>query len=138
MIATKLYRTGSKLHRWGVPGAAPFFKGLIRFICNCAIDPRTKIGEGSFFAYGGIAVVIHRDCKIGKNVTISQCVTIGGRSGIQGLPEIGNNVYIGAGAIILGDIKINDGAIIGAGAVVLSNVGKNDVFVGVPAQKIHK
>lgn len=80
--------------------------------------------------------MLHRDCRIGESVTISQCVTIGGRSGIKGVPRIGNNVYIGAGAIILGDITINDDAIIGAGAVVLSDVGKNEVWAGVPAKKV--
>lgn len=136
MIATQLYRIGNKLHRFGIPGAAILFKALIRLICNCAIDPRTQIGEGSFFAYGGIAVVIHKNCKIGKNVTISQCVTIGGRSGSIGVPRIGDNVYIGAGAIILGNISIADNATIGAGAVVIKDVGQSESWAGVPACKI--
>lgn len=136
MIATQLYRIGNKLHRLGVPGAAVLFKLLIRMICNCAIDPRTSIGEGSFFAYGGIAVVLHKDCRIGKNVTISQCVTIGGRSGIAKVPILEDDVYVGAGAIVLGNITVGKGAIIGAGAVVLSNVGPGEVWVGVPACKI--
>lgn len=136
MIATKLYRIGNKLHRLGIPGAAIFFKGLIRLICNCAIDPRTKIGDGSFFAYGGVAVVIHKNCTIGKNVTISQCVTIGGKSGIPNVPRIGNDIYIGAGAIILGDIEIGDGSTIGAGSVVMSSIGENEVWAGVPARRI--
>jgi serine O-acetyltransferase len=136
MIATQLYRLGRKLHCWGVPGAAFVFKILIRMICNCAIDPRTEIGEGSFFAYGGIAVVIHRKSKIGKSVTISQSVTIGGRSGHVGLPRIGDNVYIGAGAIVLGDISVGDSAVIGAGAVVLDSIGSHEVWAGVPACKI--
>ena len=33
-------------------------------------------------------------------------------------PRLGNNVYIGAGAIVIGDITIGDNVIIGAGAVV--------------------
>lgn len=136
MIATQLYRIGNKLHVLGIPGAAIFFKFLIRLICNCAIDPKTTIGSGSFFAYGGIAVVIHKNCIIGKNVTISQCVTIGGKSGIEAVPTIGDNIHIGAGAIILGDIIIGSGASIGAGSVVLSHVGENEVWAGVPAKKI--
>ncbi|WP_108219272.1 serine O-acetyltransferase [Pseudomonas sp. GV085] len=138
MIATQLYRIGNKLHHKGVPGAALFFKMLIRLICNCAIDPRTTIGKGSFFAYGGVAVVIHRNCIIGRNVTISQCVTIGGKSGIADVPIIGNNIYIGAGAIILGNVTIADGATIGAGAVVLNDVGEKEIWAGVPACKINR
>lgn len=138
MIATQLYRVGNKLHTLGVPGAALLFKILIRLVCNCAIDPKTSIGKGSFFAYGGIAVVIHKNCIIGKNVTISQCVTIGGKSGSANVPILGNNIHIGAGAIILGDITIGDGAVIGAGAVVLSNIGEKEIWAGVPACKIKR
>lgn len=136
MSATFLYLTGRKLHKLGIPGAAILFKILIRLVCKCAIDPRTSIGEGINFAYGGIAVVVHKRCKIGKNVTISQCVTIGGRSGHTELPVIGNNVYLGAGSIILGNIKIGDGAIICAGSVVIENVGEGETWAGVPARKL--
>jgi len=136
MIATQLYRIGNHLHQIGIPGAALVFKALIRLICNCAIDPRTSIGKGSYFAYGGIAVVVHKDAVIGKNVTISQCVTIGGGASTPGVPTIGDQAYIGAGSIVLGGITIGDGAVIGAGAVVLSNVGNNEVWAGVPARKV--
>ncbi|KJZ27708.1 serine O-acetyltransferase [Pseudoalteromonas fuliginea] len=137
MSVTKLYRIGNYLHKRNIPGAAFLFKLLIRVVFNCAVDPRTKIGKGSFFAYGGIAVVIHRLAVIGDNVTISQCVTIGGRSKISRLPTVGNNVYIGAGAIILGDISIGDNAVIGAGSVLIDNVAIGEVWAGVPARKIN-
>lgn len=140
MLATELYRVGNVLQKAGVPFSAVIFKGLIRLISNCAIDPRTEIGAGSFFAYGGIGVVVHRNCIIGKNVTISQNVTIGMQvaSSIseKGLPQIGDDVYIGAGAIVLGNIVVGRGAVIGAGSVVLSSIGEKEVWAGVPAKKI--
>ena len=138
MSVNFFYSFGNKLHRLGIPGAALLFKFFIRVICRCAVDPRTPIGEGSFFAYGGIAVVLHRKCIIGKNVTISQCVTVGGRAGHSRLPEIGDNVYLGAGAVILGDIKIGNNATIGAGSVVIHNVGEGETWAGVPARKLEK
>ncbi len=88
-----------------------------------------------FFAYGGIGVVVHNRCVIGENVTISQCVTIGGRSGHRNVPKIDDNVYIGAGAIIIGDIEIGEGAIIGAGSVVIKDIGIGETWAGVPAKK---
>jgi acetyltransferase-like isoleucine patch superfamily enzyme len=50
--------------------------------------------------------------------------------------EIGNDVWIGAGAIIRSGVKIGDGAIIGAGAVVVRNVPPYAVVGGVPAKVI--
>lgn len=131
-----LYRCGSILHKWKIPGGVFFFKALIRLLCNSAVDPRTHIGKGTLFAYGGIAVVIHRHARIGSNVVISQCVTIGGRSGHDKLPVIEDNVYIGAGAIIIGPVNIGHGSIIGAGSVVIDNVESGEVWAGVPAKKI--
>ena len=49
---------------------------------------------------------------------------------------IGNDVWIGNGAIILGNIKIGDGAVIGAGAVVTRNIPSYAVVGGVPAKII--
>lgn len=136
MSVTKLYRVGNWLHRHHVPLSALIFKALIRLIFNCAVDPRTQIGKGSFFAYGGIAVVVHKNAVIGENVTISQSVTIGGRSGFKDLPVIGDGVYIGAGAMVLGNVTIGNNATIGAGAVVLKDVAIGEVCAGVPAKPI--
>ena len=46
---------------------------------------------------------------------------------------IGNDVWIGAGAIVKGGVTIGDGAIIGAGAVVTKNVPPYAIMTGVPA-----
>ena len=48
--------------------------------------------------------------------------------------NIGDNVWIGTGAIILPGISIGDGAIIGSGAVVTKDVAANDIVVGIPAR----
>ncbi len=49
---------------------------------------------------------------------------------------IGNNVFLGAGAIILPGIKVGDGAIIGAGAIVTKDVKSNTIVAGNPAKFI--
>lgn len=50
--------------------------------------------------------------------------------------RIGNNVWIGAGAIILPDVTIGEGAVVGAGAVVTRDLAPYEVHVGVPAKSI--
>jgi serine O-acetyltransferase len=95
-----------------------------------------KIGKGTSFAYGGIAVVIHKRAVIGDNVMIGQCVTIGGRSKKINVPIIRSNIYIGAGSRILGDVIIGNNVIIGANSVVINNVPDNSVVAGIPAKII--
>jgi maltose O-acetyltransferase len=46
---------------------------------------------------------------------------------------IGNNVWIGAGAIILKGVTIGDGAVVAAGAVVTKDVAGGTIVAGVPA-----
>lgn len=52
----------------------------------------------------------------------------------KGNVEIGNDVWIGDGAIILSGVKIGDGAIIGAKAVVVKDVEPYSIIVGNPAK----
>lgn len=49
---------------------------------------------------------------------------------------IGNDVWIGNGAIILRGIKVGDGAVIGAGAVVTKDVEPYTIVAGCPAKPI--
>lgn len=50
--------------------------------------------------------------------------------------RIGNNVFIGAGAIILPGVTIGDNVVIGAGSVVSQDIPDNSVAVGNPARVV--
>jgi serine O-acetyltransferase len=92
------------------------------------ISYRTQIGKGLYIGHFG-GIVIHGDAIIGENCNLSQGVTIGilNRGKNQGVPKIGNRVFMGPGAVILGGITIGDGALIGANAVVTFDVPDNGV-----------
>lgn len=49
---------------------------------------------------------------------------------------IGNDVWVGAGAIILRGVQVGDGAVIGSGAVVTKDVAPYSIVAGVPAKEI--
>lgn len=69
--------------------------------------------------------------KIGKDFKTKHNVTIGNNRG--GIPTIGDNVFVGAGAVVVGKIKIGNNVQIGANAVVTKDVPDNAVVVGNPA-----
>jgi acetyltransferase-like isoleucine patch superfamily enzyme len=52
--------------------------------------------------------------------------------------EIGNDVWIAAGATILSGVTIGDGAVVGAGAVVSRDVRPYSVVAGNPAREVRR
>lgn len=60
------------------------------------------------------------------------------RDRIVGNVIIGNDVWIGTGAIILKDVNIGDGAVVGAGSVVTKSVPSYAIVAGNPARVIGK
>ncbi|MBS1606937.1 MAG: acyltransferase [Bacteroidetes bacterium] len=49
---------------------------------------------------------------------------------------IGNDVWVGYGAIIMSGVHIRDGAIIAAGSVVTKDVEPYSIYAGCPAKKV--
>jgi len=131
-----LYRVGNWAYRHKITLIPKLLNLFIRLVHNCAIYSETYIGAGTTFGYGGIAVVIHKRVRIGKNCVIGSNVTIGGRSKSLNVPVIGDDVYIATGAKILGPVKIGNNVVVGANAVVINDVPDNCVVAGVPAKII--
>lgn len=106
------------------------------------IYAKATIGENTFFYHHGLGCVIHENSIIGDNCLIFQNVTIGsawkkGKCESEA-PVIGDNVFIGAGAVILGNIHIGNNVTIGANAVILQDIPDNVVVVGVPGRIVRK
>ena len=104
---------------------------------------------------------IETNCVIGDNVIIANHVGIVGRydhnyqqigvpvrlasqirdkdyswKGKNEVTYIGNDVWIGFGAIIMSGVHIADGSIIAAGSVVTHDTEPYSIYAGVPAKKI--
>lgn len=123
-----LYKLGNFFFRKKIPFLPKVFDILIRIINNSAVFSQTSIGKGTVFAYGGIALVIHKRAVIGKTCIIGSCVTIGGKSKSIGVPVIGDNCVIGANAVVVKDIPDNC-LVAGIPAKVLkTNINPKDYY----------
>lgn len=100
------------------------------------ISDRAVIGPGLFLMHRhGIIIgpcVIGRNCLIHQNVTIGQRVA----AGDQAVPHIGNDVWIGPGAVISGGIRIGDGSTISAGTVLSKDVAPKSLVAGNPGRVV--
>lgn len=93
----------------------------------------TQVGPGLLIGHAG-GIVVNAAVTIGANCNLSHNVTIGvSRGRNAGTPVIGDEVYIGPGAVLIGNIRVGDGAAIGANAVVVKDVPAGHTAVGNPA-----
>lgn len=104
---------------------------ISRHITGIEIHPGAKIGKGCFIDHG-MGTVIGETAEIGDNVTLHQCVTLGGtgKEKEKRHPTIGNNVSISAGAMLFGSFTVGDNSTIGGCAVVIKDVPPNTTVVG--------
>jgi serine O-acetyltransferase len=109
----------------------------IETITGIDLPSEAEVGEGLYIPHFS-GIFVHCDVKMGKYCTISQNVTIGigGRGENQGVPKIGDRVYIAPGAKVFGNITIGDDVAIGANAVVTKDLPPMAVAVGIPAKVI--
>lgn len=128
------------LHRvahWLFEGRMFFLARLVnhvsRFLTGIDIHPGATIGRRLFIDHG--FSVIGETAQIGDDVTIYQCVTLGGTNPTNGVagkrhPTLADGVIVGSGAQILGPITVGIGARVGANAVVTEDVAPGTTMVG--------
>jgi len=109
------------------------------------------VGELNLSSSGWENIEIGSFCSIAHNVTINtdvghdynhtstfpfkELMGIGNANTThKGGVKIGNDVWIGTGAIIMPGVTIEDGAVIGAFAVIAKNIPAYAIVVGNPAR----
>lgn len=100
--------------------------------------PPNCFGPGlSIPHYGNI--VVNGRARIGRNCRLHSGVNIGASAGRKEAPQLGDNVYIGPGAILFGDIKIASNVTIGANATVNRSCEEEYVVLaGTPAKIVKR
>ena len=110
---------------------------------------RVRLGD-NFYANFNLTLVDDAEISFGDNCMVGPNVTIA-TAGHPILPElrcqllqynlpvhIGDNVWIGAGAIILPGVTVGDGSVIGAGSVVTKDVPGGVVAAGNPCRVLRE
>ncbi|MFJ3718031.1 sugar O-acetyltransferase [Streptomyces sp. NPDC090057] len=108
---------------------------------NISVGARTFVNY-NLTALDVAAITIGEDCQIGPDVQL-----LTPTHPLEPQPRrdkleaarpivIGDNVWIGGGAIVLPGVTIGDNSVVGAGAVVTKDVPANVVAVGNPARVV--
>lgn len=88
--------------------------------------PQDKVAGGLFIHHGHSTHICAK--SIGKNFAIHHnCSVVHGKGGV---PTIGDNVFIGTGAVVMGGIKIGNNVNIGANSIIFKDVPDNSTVVG--------
>jgi len=134
-LLAKLFATSINAHV--IP---PFF---------CDYGYNIQLGENVFFNFNCVVLDVAK-VTIGNNVLFGPAVQIytavhpmtvaQRRCGLEFAKpiNIGNDVWIGGGAIICPGVIIGDGSVIGAGSVVVRNIPANVFAAGNPCRVIRE
>lgn len=142
LAATPDERRALLLERFGHVGR----EAVIRPPFHCDYGYNIHIGDGAFLNFNCVILDV-ASVHIGAGTQIGPAVQIytadhprdavARRKGLEfGRPiSIGENVWIGGGAIILPGVSIGDDALIGAGSVVTRDVPAGATVMGNPARR---
>ncbi|MGM1063657.1 sugar O-acetyltransferase [Saccharothrix sp. Mg75] len=108
-----------------------------------------RVGAGTFANFGLVAldvapIVIGADVQIGPNVqllTPTHPVEPGPRRDKWEAAKpitVGDNAWLGGGAVVLPGVTIGENTVVGAGAVVTRDLPANVVAVGNPARVVRE
>lgn len=136
----------ARIFRYGLHGVSP----LAYISSGTGRNLRADLILGDY-AFIGKECVIQSRVRIGRYTMLAQRASVVGadhRTDVAGTPiifagrpevpdtVIGDDVWIGFGAVVMQGVTVGCGAIIGAMSVVTKDVPPCEVWAGVPARKI--
>lgn len=133
---TLLYRMGHLLHhRMGLVGRVlgGFFFWCSRHGYCCAIAPTARLHGGLILPHPQ-GIVVGAEVMMGPRGWIFQNATLGGAPGKVGMPKVGADSRIFAGAVLSGPITLGDNVVVGANAVVSRDVPPRTIVRCPPAE----
>jgi serine O-acetyltransferase len=131
-----LYRVAHALYfRLGPPGRV--LAGLLfwwnRHYYGCSIAPTARLHGGLILSHPQ-GIVVGPGAVLGPRGWIFQNVTVGGVPGLDGLPRVGADARIFAGAVLAGPITLGDNVMVGANAVVYRDVPSRTLVRSAPPE----
>ena len=133
--ANCLYRAMSWCVRHRLVPLAFLLQVLNKWMNQCVIGLHAQFGPGLVLAHP-VGIVINSKVRGGSDIVIESAVVLGDAKGQS--PQLGDDIYIGAGAKIIGGIFVGTGARIGANAVVVTDVPEGATAVGIPARVVRQ
>lgn len=98
-----------------------------------------NIGEGLYIGHAH-NINVHPQVSIGKNCNLNKGCTVGreNRGERNGVPTIGDDVWIGSNAVVVGKIIIGDDVLIAPNAYVNFDIPSHSIVVGNPGKIISR
>jgi serine O-acetyltransferase len=139
-LALVVYRYG----RWAARRENPVVRRLARKLYGALnlvsanlfkiwVPSEVTVGDAFHIIHAEGSLSIHPNVVIGDRLGVMHNVTIGTNMG-EGVPTIGNDVFIGVNSTVLGRIRVGDRVRIAANTAVTSDVPSDSIVVGSPAR----
>jgi serine O-acetyltransferase len=121
--AVILYRAARWFKRRRIRFLGPAIARFATFLTGVEISPSAEIGPGLRISHG-VGIVVGGYARIGADAVLLHQVTLGSpsESRVDEMPQLGDNVFVGAGAKLIGRIEIGDDVVIGANCVVTRDI----------------
>lgn len=113
-----------------------FMPGIVDAELTCEPGAELIVGAKSAFNYG-CSIVAAKSVVIGRGCMFGSMSRVSDRLGDRVEPVVlGDEVWLGHGAIVLPGVRIGDRSVVSAGSVVSDNVPPNSLAIGNPARAI--